>query len=198
MSDSNSTVTSLVEREAITNVLYRAVMGFDNNDFSLVQAALSGQDFVFDLDGILKDFEAIRTDINGCVGPMDTTHMISNIQVEFKDDFVFDLDGILKDFEAIRTDINGCVGPMDTTHMISNIQVEFKDGASTASLTALALAQHCPPQKGKDQGSSKFLTGSKYFIDLVKDKSDGSWKIKKWVMRIVWTEGDHSIMQRYA
>ncbi|AQZ11093.1 hypothetical protein BZL39_N00100 [Zygosaccharomyces parabailii] len=156
MSDSNSTVTSLVEREAITNVLYRAVMGFDNNDFSLVQAALSGQDFVFDLDGILKDFE------------------------------------------AIRTDINGCVGPMDTTHMISNIQVEFKDGASTASLTALALAQHCPPQKGKDQGSSKFLTGSKYFIDLVKDKSDGSWKIKKWVMRIVWTEGDHSIMQRYA
>lgn len=155
MSGTNATITALVEREAITNTLYRAVMGFDNNDVSLLQSALSVQKVIFDLDGT-----------------------------------------VFEGFEAIRTEILGCVGPMDTTHMISNIQVDFKDSAPTASLTALALSQHCLPQKGKDQGSPKFLAGSRYFLDLVKDESDGSWKIQKWMMKIIWTDGDRSIMQR--
>lgn len=157
MSDSVSNMNFLVEREAIIDVLYRAVMAFDNDDVSLLQATLGSQDVVFDLDG-----------------------------------------AVYEGFENIRTEILGCVGPMDTTHMISNIQVGYKDGASTASLTALALSQHCLPQKGKDQSSPKFSAGSRYFLDLLKDKSNGSWKIQKWVMKIIWTEGDRSIMQRYA
>lgn len=40
-SDLNATITSLMEREAITNVLHRAVMGFENNDVSLPQSVRS-------------------------------------------------------------------------------------------------------------------------------------------------------------
>lgn len=44
--------------------------------------------------------------------------------------------------------------------MISHIEMDFKGGGLTASLIALALAQHFLPEKSKDQGSPKFLAGS--------------------------------------
>lgn len=85
---------------------------------------------------------------------------------------------------------------MDTTHMISNVRVDVKDGADTASLTAYALAQHCPPGKGKELDAPKYLVGGEYWIDLVRDEGDGLWKIKKWVLDVIWRQGDASIMQR--
>jgi len=148
-------LTSLTEREAVADALYRAIIGFDTNDVSIFNSAFSGPDVVFDLSGNV---------ING--------------------------------LDAIRTQLLDFVGPMDTTHMISNVRVDVKDGASTASLTAYALAQHCPSGKGGEPGGPKYLTASSYFLDLVKDKSDGLWKIKKWAMKIIWTQGDSSVMQR--
>ncbi|KAK9364639.1 hypothetical protein V1509DRAFT_572598 [Lipomyces kononenkoae] len=145
----------LTEREAVADALYRAILGFDNNDVSIFNSAFIEQDAVFDMSG----------------------HVINGI-------------------DAIRTQILDLVGPMDTTHTVSNIRVDLKDGASTASLTAHAVAQHCPPGRGKEPDGPKFLSGSTYFIDLVKDESDGLWKIAKYAMKIIWTQGDASVMHR--
>ena len=73
--------------------------------------------------------------------------------------------------------------------MVSNVRVDVKDGANTASLTANALAQHCPPGKGKEPDAPKFLVGSEYGIDLIRDETDGLWKIKKWVLDVLWRQG---------
>jgi SnoaL-like domain len=147
-------LTSLTEREAIADALYRALLGLDNNDISLFNSAWSGPDAVLDLSGTVYNLDAIRTHF----------------------------------FEF--------VGPMDTTHIISNARVDVKDGASTSSLTATTLTQHCPPGRGTEPDSPKFLTGSTHFLDLVKDKSNGSWKIEKWIMKTIWRQGDNSVMQR--
>lgn len=99
---------------------------------------------------------------------------------------------------ALRTQVLAHVGPMDTMHMISNVRVEVKDGADTASLTAYALAQHCPPGRGKEPDAPKYLVGGEYAMDLVRDEADGLWKIKKWVFNIIWRQGDASVMQSPA
>jgi molybdopterin synthase catalytic subunit len=39
------------------------------------------------------------------------------------------------------------------------------------------------------------MSGGEYFVDLVKER-DGLWKIKKWTMKVIWSQGDRSIIQR--
>ena len=152
------TLTSLTPREAITDAIYRAVIGFDRNDISIFNSAFVGEDVTFELH------DGNRRVING--------------------------------LSTIRTQVLESVGPMDTTHMISNVRVDVKDGADTASLTAYALAQHCPPGKGKVPDGPKYLVASEYRIDLMKDEADGLWKIKKFVLDVIWRQGDASVMQR--
>lgn len=101
---------------------------------------------------------------------------------------------VLSGLSTIRTEILGRIGAMDSTHMMSNIRVDVKEGADTAFLTAYVLAQHCAPGKGKEPNSPKYLVGAEYWIDLVRDDVDGLWKIKKWVLDAIWTEGDSSVM----
>lgn len=103
---------------------------------------------------------------------------------------------IINSLPTIRTELLDHVGPMDTTHMISNVRVDVRDGASTAHLTAYALAQHCPPGRGKEPDGPKYLGAGEYWIDLVKDDKDGLWKIKKWVLDLIWSQGDASVLQR--
>jgi len=100
----------------------------------------------------------------------------------------------LQGLDDVRAYILGGVGPMDTTHSISNIRVDVKDGADTASLTAYALAQHCPPGRGQELDGPKLLVGGEYSIDLVRDDADGLWKMTKWVLDVVWRQGDRSVM----
>jgi len=45
-----------------------------------------------------------------------------------------------------------------------------------------------------DGEGRKYLAASEYWIDFV--KGDGDWRIKKWVMNVIWTQGDASVMQR--
>ncbi|KAE8443802.1 hypothetical protein EG329_001396 [Mollisiaceae sp. DMI_Dod_QoI] len=90
------------------------------------------------------------------------------------------------------------VGPLDTMHMISNVRIDVKDGADSASLTAYSLNQHCPTGKGYDLDAPKYLVGGEYTMDFVRDEVDGLWKIKKWVMNVIWRQGDPSVMQRPA
>ncbi|KAF4626146.1 hypothetical protein G7Y89_g12015 [Cudoniella acicularis] len=79
-------LTSLTEREAITDALYRAIIGFDNNDITIFNSAFSGQDVVFEFNGkVVSGLDTIRTQFLDAVGPMDTTHTVSNVRVEVKD-----------------------------------------------------------------------------------------------------------------
>jgi len=79
--------------------------------------------------------------------------------------------------------------------MISNVRVNLKEGASTAALTANALAQHCPPGRGDESNGPKLLAASTYYVDLVKDESDGLWKIKNMSLKVIWKQGDPSVME---
>lgn len=117
------------------------------------------------------------------------------------EDVVFEVhsgDGkkVVNGLGSIRAEFLDHVGPMDTLHMVSNVRVDVKDGADDASLTAYVSAQHCPPGKGRSPDGPKYLTGGEYWVDLVRDKESGLWKIKKWVVKTVWCRGSVSVMQR--
>ncbi|KAJ5661714.1 uncharacterized protein N7477_009330 [Penicillium maclennaniae] len=96
---------------------------------------------------------------------------------------------------ALKAGVLGHVGPMDTTHMISNVRINHTEGEETASMTAYALAQHCPPGRGMEPDGPKYIAGGEYSLDLVMDHGDKLWKIKKWVLDIIWRQGDQSVME---
>ena len=87
------------------------------------------------------------------------------------------------------------VAAMDTTHFITNMRIDVKDdAATTASLTANALAQHYPTGTGATEQDRRLLIGSKYCVQLVKDENDGLWKAKHFELKVVWREGDRSVL----
>ncbi|KAL9617233.1 MAG: hypothetical protein Q9160_007961 [Pyrenula sp. 1 TL-2023] len=96
---------------------------------------------------------------------------------------------------ALRKELFDHVGPLDTTHMVNNVRVDVKDGADTASMTAYVLAQHCPPGRGREPDGPKWLAGGEASLSFVWDEKDGLWKVKKWVMEVMWSQGDPSVMQ---
>ncbi|KAG4423940.1 hypothetical protein IFR04_002935 [Cadophora malorum] len=94
--------------------------------------------------------------------------------------------------ETIRSTLLSHIGPMDTTHMVSGIRIDLEDGSDTATLTATAMNQHAPPGRGAEADGPKFLAGARYWIVFVKVK--GEWRIKKWTMNVVWSQGDPSVL----
>lgn len=113
------------------------------------------------------------------------------------EDAVFKMgDHVVNGREAMKTQFLDFVGPKDTTHMISNVRVDLKPGAKTASLSAYALAQHCPPGQGCDPSSPYYLSGSRYSLNVVKDEKENLWKVKDWNMKITWLQGDASVLLR--
>ncbi|KAK5021558.1 hypothetical protein LTS07_010855 [Exophiala sideris] len=102
----------------------------------------------------------------------------------------------IKGPDQIKQFIFDFIGPLDTTHHISNIRVDVKDGDDTATLSANAVAQHYREGEGPDPTTAHLMTGSIYVLDLVKDGKDDLWKIKKWSAKIVWRDGDRSIIDR--
>ena len=138
---------------AITDALYRGILGWDNYDHTMFDSAWAGEDVSINIDG--------------------TVHQgLSNI----------------------KKGLFAGIGPMDTQHIVSNVRVQH-EGRSTAHVTSYFQAQHCPPGRGKDPDGPKYLVGGQYFVDLVRDQKDqGVWRIKKWDLKIVWTQGDPSVM----
>lgn len=81
-----------------------------------------------------------------------------------------------------------------TTHVISNIRVQLKDGQDTAFLTAHAISYHVRPDDALKQEDTSYTAGSLYSIDLVRDRDDGLWKIKRWEIKVLWTTGDKAVL----
>lgn len=100
---------------------------------------------------------------------------------------------VLPNFSLIRTHVFDKVGPMDTTHNVCMVRVKHQDGANTASLTASSMAQHAPAGTGRDTNGRKYTVGGEYSVDVIKD-DDGVWRIKKVVLKVVWSTGEASLM----
>ena len=83
---------------------------------------------------------------------------------------------------------------LDTTHFASNVRVDHQEGGTTAKLTTHAMAQHYRKGEGRNPKAERFLAGSMYWVDLTKDESDGLWKITKFTMKVIWCEGEGSIV----
>ncbi|KAJ5542835.1 hypothetical protein N7535_005259 [Penicillium sp. DV-2018c] len=83
---------------------------------------------------------------------------------------------------------------MVTTHLTSNIRVHIEDGADTASLTCHALAAHVRTEDALKVEDTSYTASSLYFLDLVRDGSDGLWKIKRWEIKVQWTTGDVKVL----
>ncbi|UPK97366.1 hypothetical protein LCI18_008301 [Fusarium solani-melongenae] len=104
-------------------------------------------------------------------------------------EFIFDGTPPVQGLAAILATTFQYVGAgLDTTHMVSNVRIDLKDGADTAKMTAHALAQHYRKDEGRKPEAPRFLTGNMYWIDLIKDKSDGLWKMTKFDLRSQRTE----------
>ncbi|KAF4962265.1 hypothetical protein FSARC_9654 [Fusarium sarcochroum] len=109
--------------------------------------------------------------------------------------FVFDGTPPTEGIDAILNTTFAFVGAaLDTTHMVSNVRIDLKDGSDTAKFTAHALARHYRKGEGKNPKAPRFLTGNIYFVDVARDESDGVWKMKKLEIKMVWCEGDASLL----
>ncbi|KIM93648.1 hypothetical protein OIDMADRAFT_137385 [Oidiodendron maius Zn] len=110
-------------------------------------------------------------------------------------DIIFEINGnVMKGIDEMNKNCFDIVGPMDTQHLISSIRIDVKDGADTAHMTANALAQHYHKGQGQVPDAEHMLAGSTYIIHAVKEYN-GLWKIKSWVLKIIWTQGSWAVMQ---
>ena len=82
MSPENS-FTALVQRHAITDTVCKAFRAFDENDKSVLQSACT-DDVILTIDGAeaFAGLEAVVTDVLAMVGPLASTHMMSNVQID--------------------------------------------------------------------------------------------------------------------
>ena len=103
-------------------------------------------------------------------------------------------DTVLEGMEQINKHLYETISRMETHHTISNCRVDLKEDGETAHMTTYALAQHHRAGEGMDPTKKGLLGGTTYFIDLVKEGDEGSWKMKKWVLQINWCDGDLSVV----
>lgn len=83
------TLPSLTQREAIADALYRAAIASDHHDSALFESAWAGEDVSMEIHDdnkrVLQGLSLIRTIVLDKVGPMDTTHNISMVRVNYQD-----------------------------------------------------------------------------------------------------------------
>lgn len=82
-------LSSLTQREAVADALYRAAIGCDHHDTALFNSAWAGEDVVMEIhddkERVIPNLSLIRTHVLDKVGPMDTTHNISMVRVNLED-----------------------------------------------------------------------------------------------------------------
>ncbi|PYH67983.1 uncharacterized protein BO88DRAFT_454876 [Aspergillus vadensis CBS 113365] len=113
-------------------------------------------------------------------------------------DSTFDLHvTVMSSLPNIHKDSYDNISKMDTTHILSNIRVTMVEGDDNrAKVTASALAQHYRPGEGNVHDTSRLLGGGLYYCDIDKDVTgDGLWKLRNWVVKLTWTEGDWGVFK---
>lgn len=83
------TLPSLSQREAIADAMYRAAIASDHHDTALFNSAWAGEDVSMEIHDdnkrVFQGLTLIRTNVLHKVGPMDTTHNISMVRVNYRD-----------------------------------------------------------------------------------------------------------------
>ncbi len=83
------------------------------------------------------------------------------------------------------------VGPIDTGHVASNFRLEMKE--DVAYLSAMTVAAHYRKGEGSTAGKLGLTVGNRWKLEVV-DAEDGVWKIRKAELKVLWCEGDLSVL----
>jgi len=93
--NTSATLANLIDRAAITDTLHRYAAGLDLNDADLLASSLT-EDAVVDLGPAMRrigyDFpplaprNTVVTTLIGAVGPLDSSHSISNVRITLEGD----------------------------------------------------------------------------------------------------------------
>jgi hypothetical protein len=81
-------LSSLTPREAITDALHRCFIALDRNDVVMFDSAFAGEDINLTHSSAPNPFtslSALKSGIFARVGPLDTTHMLNNVRIDYKD-----------------------------------------------------------------------------------------------------------------
>lgn len=150
-------VKGMTTREAITDAIYRCILGIDSHDESLFASAM---------------FSSPETHFTIAGGP------------------------ITQGSEAILTYMREHIFPLTTLHQITNVRVvDLDEAKGTARISAHAVAHHYKPEDAYKPERLSFVTGAIYDIEVVRDDADqGLWKVKGWILHLLWTEGDQRIV----
>ncbi|KAA8644079.1 hypothetical protein EYZ11_005448 [Aspergillus tanneri] len=147
------------------------------------------------LSPALTTREAIADALHRCMIGMDTndTALFDSAHTQ---DAQWNIGGrVVQGLQAIHRECyEKTIMTLDTTHYVTNIRIHVLDGASEGSLSALYQAKHFRGQTGTVPGAPSYTMGGVYFLNLVKDETDGLWKIKEFRMKKLWVEGDPSVM----
>lgn len=143
----------------------------------------------------LSPREAVADALHRCILGLDTNNRDLFESACVKDESATVIAGptTVQGWTAIK-ELMSRVFQVVTTHFITNIRVDLKDDADTASMSAHAIAYHVRPDDVYKPEDTSYTAGCLYFMDLVKDSSDGLWKIKKWEIKIQWTTGDKAVL----
>jgi len=82
------TLSSLTPREAITDALHRCFIGIDRNDVAIFESAFAGEDITLSHSSTPQPFtslSALKAGIFARFGPLETTHMLSNVRIDYQD-----------------------------------------------------------------------------------------------------------------
>jgi hypothetical protein len=82
------TLSSLTPREAITDALLRCFNGIDHNDVTAFESAFVGEDIHLSHSIVPVPFTsltALKAGLFARVGPMDTSHVLTNVRIDYKD-----------------------------------------------------------------------------------------------------------------
>ncbi|KAK7209025.1 hypothetical protein V2G26_016203 [Clonostachys chloroleuca] len=143
------------------------------------------------LSGALSDREKIADTLYRLVAAFD--HADEDLlQSALTDDVVVEIVGFpsSKGISELQEAIFGRVSKLETTHSISNIRVSI-ESTTSARASCTSVAQHARPGKGFEQGPHRLLGGGFYICDLIKEGD--IWKIKQWMAKPIWYEGDPAI-----
>ncbi|EPE35066.1 NTF2-like protein [Glarea lozoyensis ATCC 20868] len=82
-------LSSITPREAIADALLRCFIGIDHNDAAVFKSAFAGEDIYLSHSSMPKPFTSLSALTAGMftrVGPLDTTHMLSNVRIDYEKD----------------------------------------------------------------------------------------------------------------
>ena len=146
----------------------------------------------------LTPTEQVIDTLYRCVNSLDVPD-IALLESSLHKDAVWIFTGIegmptMNGLDEIRANCYDRVSRLDTLHHLSNFRVKIDPDGKSAALTCGSVARHMRPGTGTTLGSPHYTSGAIYNVDLTSDGPDGLWKITRFVLNLVWVEGDQSVM----